>query len=85
MTDIAEFEAIGEEDLRLRIARGTFFGNRPLAEEWLRQQAEQRADLRYEESKQLAQRQLRVATITAITTAAIAALSAIIAALLAGH
>ena len=33
--DVAEFEEMGEAELQLRMASGTWFGDRSLAEAWL--------------------------------------------------
>jgi hypothetical protein len=55
-TEILEFEQIGETELRYKIANRTFFGNRQLADEWLRQQDQSRRDNREEETLSIANR-----------------------------
>jgi len=86
--EIAEFESIGEQELRYRIAHGTFFGEQVLAEEWLRKQEVDRASA-LSESREAREREMlniaksarsdaRSARITAIIAAVIAAASTII-------
>jgi len=89
-TELKEFEEIGETELRYKIAHGSFFGNRQLAEEWLRQKESERSlallyarDERESEMLNIAKSarsDARDARIAAIIAAAIAAIATITAA-----
>jgi hypothetical protein len=79
--EIRKFEAVGETELRYKMAQGTFFGNFRLAEEWLRQQEQSRRDARQTEMLKIANKassDARSARIVALIAAAIAAMTAII-------
>ena len=83
---IAEFERIGEQELRFKIAHGTFFGDRSLAEEWLRVQEQRRLDLdaakrdaREAETLRIAKRANAIAILAAVLAAASSIASAILA------
>lgn len=84
---IAEFEHMGESELRYKMAHGSFFGNRALAEEWLRQKEDERMlasssrrDARESEMLKMARKASSDALLAKIA-AIIAAIAAIIGAI----
>lgn len=82
-SEILRIEEIGETDLRYMLAHGSFFGDRQVAEEWLRQQSESRRDEREKEMLKIANKassDARWARVAAIIAAAIAATATIISA-----
>jgi len=81
--DIQEFEQLGEDVVRFKLADGSFAGNRRLASEWLQYKQQLRQEERSNKALHIAERassDARSARIIAIIAATIAAIATIISA-----